>query len=107
KDQGGAAVAQRALAVNETVEREGVSVDPATVATIASRAGEYKKAVELWDRLGQIDTPDYRRARARIEPFPRNLEWLARGREHDQIVEQWRANAAGPGTVPEETLRLV
>lgn len=103
----GLATAQSALSVCERAEREGVAVDPAAFAAIAFRAGSNFRAVSLWDSLGLTDTAEYRRARSRIEPFPRNIEWLARGREHDRVIDEWRANATGPGAAPEETLRMV
>jgi hypothetical protein len=100
-------VARRALTLCEAADRAGMALDKATFAAIAYRGGSNNRAVTLWEEIGQTEHQDYRRARARIEPFPGNLEWLARARDHERVVEEWRSHAPSAGSVADDIVRMV
>lgn len=67
----------------------GVPIDNTHLAAMAYAASDYHRAVEIWDAAGSTDSDEYRRAKARIDPFPTNLRWLSILKEYRQILQQW------------------
>ena len=77
----------------EMVTAAGLATKDEHVAAIAFGAGDYVSAVRLWDRSGAKRGNEYRRAKARIEPFPRNLDWLGQLNEYNEILREWREHS--------------
>jgi hypothetical protein len=46
--------------------------------------------VQLWDAGGGAESEEYRRAKVRLEPFPRNLIWFGKLKDHAQVLSEWR-----------------
>ncbi|MEL6526226.1 MAG: hypothetical protein AAFQ07_11010 [Chloroflexota bacterium] len=59
---------------------------------LAYRAGRYEKAVDIWDRTGATKPELLHDAKARINPYPYNLEWLDNLKRYGDIVEEWKAS---------------
>lgn len=76
----------------ERLSSEGIALHESQRALIAYRAGQYLTAVQLWDASGHTEDDGYRRSKANLEPFPRNLIWYAKLKDNDQILKQWLKN---------------
>lgn len=79
--------------------QEGVAIEAQYLAVIAYRAAEYGDAVEIWERAGGSDREEYRRAKARLAPFPENITWFHRLKDHGEVLSQWRANDSAARTI--------
>lgn len=84
--------------------QEGVAIDEQHLAQIAYRASELKHAIAIWERIGNLDREEYKRAKANLVAFPENIVWLSRLREHEEVLSQWRtqrANLPNIANIPE------
>lgn len=82
----------KAHEIFERLSAWGIALHESQRALIAYRAGQYLTAVQLWDAIGRTEDDDYRRAKARIEPFPRNLIWYAKLKDYQQVLNVWLKN---------------
>jgi hypothetical protein len=100
KAAGDASVPWRATyAMLVRLSHEGVAVDGQHLAVIAYGAAEYRDAVEIWERVGGSEREEYRRAKARLAPFPENIAWFHRLKDHREVLSQWRANDSAVRTI--------
>lgn len=76
----------------ERLSAAGIALHESQRALIAYRAGQYLAAVQLWDASGHTEDDGYRRAKARLEPFPRNLIWYAKLKDNEQVLNEWLKN---------------
>jgi hypothetical protein len=72
----------------------GLPLPEQHLAPIAYAAGEYAIAVEIWERLGETDREEYRRAKAHLAPFPENIIWFSRLKQNRDVLAQWQAHRA-------------
>ncbi len=79
-------------------------------AAIAYKAGQDRIAVEIWDSTGNTEHSEYCQAKAKVEPFPRNLPWLSRLNFHKQILQEYRKHRMdtyGSGSLAEDAAMAV
>lgn len=74
----------------ERVANAGVPVPRKSIATLAYRARDFAKAVELWEADGDIQSAEYLRSKAHIAAFPECFEFLSRLRDHGEILRRWK-----------------
>jgi tetratricopeptide (TPR) repeat protein len=77
----------------------GVAIKQEHLGTIAYNAGDFQRAVALWERSGSIESSEYRRAKATIAPFPENIIWFARLKDYGEVIRRWREQYAGRPTI--------
>lgn len=68
---------------------EGVGLNPSSLAIIAFRGHCFQMAVELWERDNQIQSTEYRRAKAYTTPFPECLELFGKIGDEAEIMRRW------------------
>jgi hypothetical protein len=73
----------------EQLSAAGMALHESHRAIIAYRAREYGIAVQLWDAGGGGENEEYRRAKARLEPFPKNLVWFGKLKDYAQVLHEW------------------
>jgi tetratricopeptide (TPR) repeat protein len=78
---------------------KGVLVADTHLASIAYAAGDFKKAVSLWERGDSTDRGEYFRAKARLAPYPESLVWLSRLKEYGEVLRQWREHSLEPSEI--------
>ena len=76
------------------LSQEGVAIEGQHLAMIAYGAGEHGDAVAIWERVGGSERDEYRRAKAHLAPFPDNITWFSRLKEHEEVLSQWHAHRA-------------
>lgn len=79
--------------------KASVPVAGSHLAAIAYAAGHFQEAIDIWERTGNTDKGEYVRAQARTAPFPENLVWFSRLKEHGEVVRQWREHGLGQSEV--------
>ena len=55
-------------------------------------AENLKRAIEIWEINGSTTTKEYYQAKARVKPYPANLEWWDKAGETDIIYQIWQDN---------------
>ena len=94
----------------ERLATSGVALEESHLATIAYRAADYKRAVQLWERGDPVAHQRYHRAKADTTPFPGCIEFLKRLNDHEEILRQWARHAAEQKSVDrldDDVLRAV
>lgn len=76
----------------EKLIESGISIQDNYGAVIAFRAGNYHKAVNLWEAAGQTGLYEYKRARAMVSPFPENITWFCQAKDYQEVLRQWQDN---------------
>ena len=76
----------------ERLSAAGIALHESQRALIAYRASQYLAAVQLWDASGHTESDGYRRAKARLEPFPKNLIWYSKLKDNEQVLSEWLKN---------------
>jgi hypothetical protein len=97
-------------AMFKQLSQEGLAIDGQYLALIAYGAGEYRDAVEIWERIGGSERDEYRRAKAHLAPFPENITWFSRLKEHENVLSQWnthRANVSEVAALPDGVVLAV
>lgn len=84
-----------------SLTNNGIPINAGHVAAIAFSAGDYAEAVKLWERSGTIERAEYRQAKARLAPFPENVVWFGRLKEHSEVTRRWRDQYAGQPAIEE------
>jgi len=77
------------------LEKEGLSPsDKMKYAQLAFTAKEYKFALKIWDTTGITleNHSDYCIARAHESPYPSNLIYLAKIKDYQLIIKEWKSN---------------
>jgi len=74
--------------------REGLKIDELHLALTAYKAEKFPDAVEIWERVGGTDRDEYRRAKALVAPFPDNLMWFHRLKDHKSVLKQWNTHGS-------------
>lgn len=82
------------LSALKKLAHQGLPIADQNLACIAYAAGEHAEAIALWERGGVTDREEYRRAKARVAPFPENLTWFSRIKQHKEVLAQWREHRA-------------
>jgi len=83
------------LSVLRHLGQQGLPLPEHHIACVAYAAGEHSEAITLWERAGATDRDEYRRAKARVAPFPENVAWFSRLKEHSEVLARWREHRAG------------
>lgn len=85
------------LAFKQLTE-DGLPFPDQAIACIAYAAREYAVAADIWERAGGTERDEYRFAKARLTPFPGNIIWLGRLRQHGEVLTQWREHRSKLGS---------
>ncbi len=86
---------QEAFASFRQLTENGLQIPEQHLGSIAYAGGDYSTAIEIWERVGGTDREEYRWAKARLTPFPGNIIWFNRLKQHEEVLAQWRAHRAG------------
>jgi len=78
------------LSVFDILVAGGVPIEDAHLAAIAYAANDFGRAIQLWERVSTPESDEYRRAKAHIELFPKNLRWFNSLKEHKQVLQEWQ-----------------
>jgi len=84
---------QRVQQLFKGLAESGVPIKDTHLAAIAFAANDFSESVRLWERSGGTDRDEYCRAKARSAPFPENILWWGRLKEHKALLQQWRAHS--------------
>lgn len=79
-----------------TIGSAGLRIPDHLQARLAYNAKEYRVARELWEKIGQVSTDEYRRARVESSDYPQRLSALAELHDWKRIVEDYRAHSHVP-----------
>lgn len=89
----------------ERLDSAGFSLKAVLRARVSFLAGEWSKAVALWESANDRSAKEYREAKARVAPYPEQLVYLKELGKSDAILE---AFAAHPGVALDaESKRIV
>lgn len=83
---------QETLATFRQLTEDGLPIPPHHLGLIAYAAGEYVTAIEILERAGETNHDEYKRAKAHLAPFPENITWFNRVKEHGEVLHQWRTH---------------
>lgn len=76
----------------------GIPIPDLHLAVLAYRAGDFERAVALWEKSGAAERGEhgnaYRRAKAFLASFPEKLAWLAELREYEAVLTLWAERGA-------------
>jgi hypothetical protein len=81
----------------------GFSVSPDVEGSVNYRAEHFAEAVRLWDLAGSTTSVWYARARARSDPYPQRVVALAKLKEWQEIVDDFRRDSNAALTVEQAT----
>lgn len=73
----------------QRISNYGIVVSKDMMARLAFRAGQYTVALEIWDKLGQTTSYEYRLAKAESEPYPKKILALYGLNAWDRIIEEY------------------
>lgn len=78
------------------LEAGGFGFKESLRARVCYLAGDWAKAVELWESANEKNSKEYREAKARVAPYPERLAHLKELGRSDAILEAYSANQHVP-----------
>ncbi len=82
--------------VLEKLEAGGVAQPNRKMAEIHFLAGNLKKAVHRWEKAGETNSSDYKKAKAAIEPYPSKLAALMKAEAIDEVIHEFENHPDTP-----------